>query len=288
MKFAFVAFAALAFSTAAHSATLTLRPDSTHGKDALLFNRKDAAALNFGKSAQFSAGTWTWDNDGLGQGSHRSLIEFDFKGIPAEAKIHSAKLLLACDTANYTKGHSSLTSSNAAWLMRVKEAWAETTVTWANQPAADTAGRITLAESIKAKQNYEVDVTAMVADMVADKSKNHGFLLRSIVEVTYNYLTFGSSDHTDSSLHPALVVEYENPTTRTGKGVVARGNAQELRFRLTAGELILSRPEAVEILALNGFRVARSSGSDVVSLAGIRSGTYILKGASKAAMFIIP
>jgi hypothetical protein len=273
--------------------SVTLRPGAA-GKDALLFSRKDQTGTNLGHAIQFQAGTWTWDADGFGQGTHRSLIEFDLKSIPAEAKVHSARLLLACDTVNYTKGHSSLSKSDAAWLMRVKEAWAETTVTWANQPAADTAGRITLEESKKAKQNYEVDVTAMVAAMVADSTKNHGFLLRSITESPYNYLTFGSGDHKDSTLHPALVVEYENQTTRAGRAragkeiLASRAAAQGLRFRVAARELILSRPETVEILSLNGARVGRSANSATVSLAGIRAGTYILKSASTSAMLLVP
>jgi hypothetical protein len=259
-----------------------------NGKDATLFNRKDAIAKNYGNAAQLQAGSWTWNADGLGDGTFRGLIEFDLTGVPASAVVKSAKLRLYCDTVNYTKGHSSLSASNAAYLMRVKEAWVESTVTWNNQPDADTVGRVTLAKSKGLVQDYSVDVKGMVADMVANPSGNHGFLLRSISETAYNSMGFGSGDHADSALHPMLEIEYEVPT-RAGKTLAdLRTRGETLEYRIAAGELLLSRTTAGQLIDLHGKVLTRFANTGSVSLGGLKSGAYILRTEGSAYRIFVP
>ncbi|MDB5105016.1 MAG: hypothetical protein JWP91_2705 [Fibrobacteres bacterium] len=279
----------LTLSTFALGETLIMHPGA-EGKDASVFSRGDAVGKNYGKAVQFQAGTWTWDADNLGQGSYRGLIEFDLTGIPSTATVKSAKLHLYCDTVNYTKGHSSLTTSNAAFLMRVKEPWVESTVTWNNQPPADTAGRITLAKSKGVVQDYAVDVTDMIAAMVADASKNHGFLLRSITESPYNSLAFGSGDHADTSRHPMLEVEYEKAEpTRAGR--FARGAdagfSGAVKFGAAGRELFLSGPATGYVLDLHGKIVARFQDARIVSLAKVGTGAYILRTGRGSIRFVV-
>jgi hypothetical protein len=287
VSFRIIGASLLTLSALAFCETLVMRPGA-EGKDATLFSRADAVEKNFGDAVQIQAGTWTWNGDGLGQGTYRGLIAFDLGAVPAGAVIKSAKLDLYCDTINYTKGHSSLSESNAAYLMRVKDAWAESTVTWKNQPEADTAGRIELDSSKNAIQNYSVDVTAMVAVMAADSSKNHGFLFRSVSEATYNAMVFGSGDNKDSSLHPRLEVEYELPT-RAGKTLAdLRTKGETPKYRISAGELILPHATAGELIDLHGKVVTRFEGTAVVALDGLKSGAYILSSEGRSARVFVP
>jgi hypothetical protein len=290
VSFRILSLALLASSTLALGETLIMQP-GPEGKDATVFSRQDAVGKNFGDGEQFQASTWTWNGDNLGGGSFRSLIQFDLGALPAGAVIKSAKLFLYCDTLNYTKGHSSLSSSNAAQLLRVKQAWAESTVTWDNQPETDTdtTGAVKLAQSASAKQNYAVDVTAMIAAMFADSAKNHGFLLRTVAETPYNAIMFGSGDHKDSALHPKLEVEYEYASTRADRGLSAsRANTADLRIRYSAGALFLSRAEAGQLVDLHGKVVARFGKTGSVDVGGLKSGAYVLRTESKALKVFVP
>ena len=290
---AFVAFSCLsiAFSIPANAAPLksqdariSILAPGPEGKDAVIWNRKDALDKNYPNAAQFHAGTWTWNAEKLGQGTYRSLIEFDLGAIPASATLFSAKLYLKADTLVFTKGHSSLSTSNAAALYRVKEAWSESTVTWNNQPAVDTAGKISLPQSANTTQNYDVDVTALITAMRSDSIGNHGFLLRSNAEAPYNDMAFASGDHADSSLHPSLMVEYELQTT----GIAARGEKAPLRYRMAEGQLMLAGSTAGVVLDLQGRIAARTDAEGAVNLAGLKSGAYVLRAGSDAITFVVP
>ena len=228
----FSTLAALSFASAqTPTQKISFRPSGVETKDAVIFSRKDAVAKNYGGDLRFYAATWTWNNDNLGQGTFRSLIQFDMGLVPKGAEIVSAKLRLYHDTTGFTKGHSSLSASNAAWLLRVKQAWAESTVTWENQPATDTAGRAVLPQSSDSLKNYGVDVTAMVRGMLSDSIGNHGFLLRTIEEKPYNALVFASGDNDDVSYEPMLEVEFKEAPT----ALRAPGASSTIRVRIGKG-----------------------------------------------------
>ena len=268
---------------------ISLRPGA-EGKDAVIFSRMDLKDKNYANSPRIHSETWTWDADGLGQGTYRSLVAFDLKNVPRSATVKSAKLHLYCDTVNYTKGQSSLSTSNASWLLRVKDAWAESTVTWNNQPATDTAGRLPLAQSKSVKENYIVDVTTMVADMLATPSGNHGFLLKSVTENPYNSMSFGSGDHTDTSVHPRLEIRYTLEVTGLGKSALRRKD--ELKLRLMPGAsarvLVLSRPATGFVTNLQGKVVSRFENAGSVSLADFNRGAYVLAAGGSALKFVVP
>jgi hypothetical protein len=269
------------------SKTFILSPGAD-GKDALIFSRMDTKDKNYRDAAQFMAQTWTWNADNLGQGSYRSLIEFDLKDIPVTATINSAKLYLYCDTLNYTKGHSSLSANDASSLQRVAAAWEESTVTWNNQPATDTAGQVILAKSDSAKQNYVVDVGALVAAMVAEPSKNHGFMLRSLSETPYNNLGFASGDNADTTLRPKLTIEYEEEiATRIGDAAARNGIAGISIARTSAMGLTLSRPVTGEVLDMRGDIRTRLIDARTISLGGLGRGAYLLRTQGRAIRFVV-
>lgn len=266
--------------------TLNLRPGG-EGKDAVVFSRGDAVAGNYGSSTLFQAMNWTWNADGLGEGTFRGLIEFDLSGLPKAATLVSAKLFLFADTLNGSKGHSSLSTSNASYLERVAEAWAESTVTWENQPETDTAGRITLEESTDPNQAYIVDVTDMVQAMLEDSLGNRGFLLRTIAETRYNAMAFASSDHADENLHPKLEIAYELAAVGMDarRGIAA---GESPRFGISAGELILSRKADGRILDLQGRALIRFAGKSAIGLSGLKPGAYILETPAGPVFFALP
>lgn len=267
--------------------TLDQRPGAA-GKDAAVWSREDAKEKNFGDGPRFNTETWTWDNDNLGRGTTRSLIEFDLKSLPAKAKVEEARLHLFCDVSNFNKGHSSLSQSNAAWLSRVTEAWAESTVTWNNQPKVQAAGRVALAQSKSLVQNYEVDVTALVADLAKEPAANYGFQLASQIESPYHALNFASGDHPDSSLHPRLVVHYSlgdvDPVSVDWTPVRDFASAHRLAGRVLAFE----RPMAGVLTDLRGAVVLRFAATNRLDLAGLRPGAYAVRLPGAAFRIALP
>ena len=179
-----------------------------------------------------------------------------------------------------------MSASNAAYLKRVTEAWAETTLTWENQPKTDTAGQITLAQSDSITQIYELDVKGMIAGMVKEPSKNHGFMLQSVHESPHNMLPFASSDNADSALHPKLMVRYkvEVPTQVERIGSPAAAPA----YALEGKQLRLISPMQVRLTDLSGRSVTEISANGTLSLFGLRSGAYIVRTSVGAFVVAVP
>ncbi len=217
MKSLFLSLLVGMASFASAQTKLVLQPGS-EGKDAIIFSRIDQVDINRGTSPDFHAMTWTWDADGLGQGTLRSLLQFDISALPAGANIQAAKLTLFAD--NYQSaginGHSNLTHSNASTFRRILTDWDENTVTWNNQPTTSSTDFTSLPQSSSSTQNYVLDVTSDLRDMAANPSKNHGWMLKLNAEAPYAGLFFASSDAASSALHPKLEITYtfgaSNPT----------------------------------------------------------------------------
>jgi hypothetical protein len=94
-------------------------------------------------------------------------------------------------------------------LKRVLGNWEETTVTWTNKPATTDVNQVSIdASTSQWNYNVEVDVTGMVKDMVSN-NQNYGFCMQLKTEQIYRSLIFSSSEATDPTKRPKLVVEYE-------------------------------------------------------------------------------
>jgi fibronectin type 3 domain-containing protein len=103
--------------------------------------QSDQTASNFGLAGQLVADA---------SPSRRILLKFAVTGVRGR-QVVSAKLYLRCVDP----------SSNGGDFRRADSSWSESTVTWSNQPVADSVARSSLG-SVAAGSTYEVDVTSLV------------------------------------------------------------------------------------------------------------------------------
>jgi RHS repeat-associated protein len=182
---------------------ITLQPYSGAGFDATIY-RKDASdtygGVNYGASATFLDARMT---SGVPY-SARGLITFNLSAVPVGADITSATLTL------YGNAHYNVVYSNASWLRRVINSWDENTVTYNNKPGYTTVGQVALANSTSNTQNYALDVTSHVQDMVNNPAANFGWILMlQDTSTYYRSLNFYSSDNASQAVCPKLDITYE-------------------------------------------------------------------------------
>ncbi len=189
---------------------LTLKPGASEGKDAQLDELQSKADVNNGQSSDVIATEWTF---GGTPAKVRSVFEFDISSIPQGSVVSEALLTLYASGSDAASGgHSTRDGSNEGWLRRVTSPWEENTVTWNTQPSATTVNQVSLHASNSVDEDYlDIDVTLLVQDMVNDPDNSHGFLFRLQNESYYRRLNFRSSDYSDSSKHPTIVITYYVP-----------------------------------------------------------------------------
>ena len=199
----------ISVSLNAQQLTLSTGPD---WKDALLLHSlKPAesymATTNYNNYPRISAAQWTHSGYRI---TYRSLMRFELSAIPAGAVVQSATLYLNSDPA-YTSGelsNSPLSGSNAIYFQRVTSPWNTTTVTWNTQPSTTTANRVWAGPSAPATENRQVTLTAFIQDMVNNPAANHGIMMVLENELYFRSRHYASTNHSNSALHPRLVVNY--------------------------------------------------------------------------------
>jgi hypothetical protein len=192
--------------------TLEYQPDGSTGVDAGVFSCVECgySTRNFGNIQEFSAIATT----NGGSSNARALIRFDLSNIPEGAVITSATLSLYYANSPSNGDHRYQWGSNSCKLQRVTSPWDEQTVTWATQPSVSSTNQVILPASTTETQDYpDINVTKLIADIVADQSKNYGMMLRLQTEEIYRQLIFASSDHPDATKRPKLVVKYKKKLT---------------------------------------------------------------------------
>jgi hypothetical protein len=193
----------------AQTTTLTLQPDPASGKDAEVFNCVPCGydVRNFGDKKDLDAIAWT--NNGA-ESNVRSLIQFNLSSIPSGAAITDARLSLYNNpTGDEGSDVTSLLHPNCSVLQRITSAWDEHTVTWNTQPAVTNLHKVLLAATTSAHQNFlNINVTALVQDMIIHPATSFGFRLKLTTEDEPRKLIFASSDNTNAAIRPKLVVTY--------------------------------------------------------------------------------
>jgi hypothetical protein len=212
--------------------TVSFQPDSSGIDSYIVATQSCVAGASAANSANGNQGNldylaaiaWTFNNNGCATGQFRSLIKFaSVSNIPSTATIISAKLSLygvnnnnssiSPLIPNSTYPGSPYTSfgSNDTWLYRITSPWSENTLTWNNQPAFSTNTAIGISASTS-KFDFnatDIDVTALVKEMIIPANGNYGFLLKLRDETYYRAINFASSDNATASLRPKLVINYK-------------------------------------------------------------------------------
>jgi len=197
--------------------TLTLQPNGVKGKDAVVFSCVPCGYnnKNFGTIAENSAVAWTKNGADY---KVRSIMAFDLSTIPAGSTVISATLSLYGAAGSEDGNHFGFFGSNKAWIQRVTAPWDENTVTWDHQPSTTTTNSVTLPGSTSGTQNYaNINVKMLVQDMLNDPAHSFGFMLKLQNESVYKKLVFASSDHSNASIRPKLIVVYAPPVEDTEK-----------------------------------------------------------------------
>lgn len=185
--------------------TFTISPDALSGKDAIVQTGDDGTnsdkngrnAIQY-TSQRVSAGIW---------GKARSLLGIDLSCIPAGAVVSNATLRLAGN------GHNPLNRSNESYLYKNTADWNDRTLTWNTQPSHITDGGIYLPGTSTANENAAIDVTSHVQGWINDPSSNFGWKLMLADELTASYTirSYGSSNHSNPALWPAIEVTLTLP-----------------------------------------------------------------------------
>jgi hypothetical protein len=175
--------------------------DPALGKEAII--QSIMPDTNFGDSTVFSIFSWT--NDGLFNTS-RALLAFDFSAIPTGTMIKKATLSLFWIKYMNLTGQ---TGDNAFSILKISEPWNEQTVTWNNQPDTSSLYKISVSKSMTENHSYtDIDITPMVQDMISNPSGNYGFMFKLDEEFPYKLVVLASSDFSDKSRRPKLVVYF--------------------------------------------------------------------------------
>lgn len=158
---------------------------------------------NYGNATHLTAFSWT---SGGSFNTSRAFLKFDLSDIAPQTKISSAELSLFYSSYGNLSEQS---GNNAFTIYRVIEAWDETSITWANQPAYSNDNSISIGKSTSPQQSYtDIDITSVIQDMIDNPSSNHGFMIMLDEEFPYCLLILASSNHSDAKKRPKLVIEF--------------------------------------------------------------------------------
>jgi len=158
----------------------------------------------------FDARAWTWNGQGDGPGVTRSFINFNLSGLPGKSRIINAKLFLYQNKTSENKDakHSTLSGSNECVLQRIISPWSDEDISWAKQPKTTTEHQVMIPASISPIQDYAIDITPLIVDIIKEKETSYGLMLRLVNEEAYRAVVFCSTDSDDPSLYPKLVITY--------------------------------------------------------------------------------
>lgn len=189
---------------------ITIKPGSDTGKDAFIWDVNPNN--NYGDSHEFTITAWTNSNI---PALRRCFIDFDFSELPSEAIIVDATLSLYNDSTSLsTNGeHSQLSGSNEMLVQRVVDPWNEEEINWNNQPGFSVQNEVLVPASKSPHQDYSIDVTSLVCDMIEFSKSSFGFKLKLQTEEYYRSLIFASSNHIESALHPQLRICFINTSS---------------------------------------------------------------------------
>lgn len=151
-------------------------------------------------------------------GSYSGLVKFNLQSIPSSAVINQATLRLY----TYNRDYGLPTDVQVYSVLRP---WLDTQASWqsasgdsvwgkpgASDPGVDRSQVVYATSPVSTLSTwYSFDITALVAQWVADPVSNYGLLLRGSGSDSVSY-SFASSNYPSVSVRPQLQVEYMVPT----------------------------------------------------------------------------
>ncbi len=169
-------------------------------------------------SANLQLNTYTWPENMV---ANAIIIKVDLAQLPAGAQVQSASLQLyavgAGGDSDYNVSVHKITNHNPDLLATTgltydgSNGWTANTSCYNNTPMAqaDISAALTV-NSMDTSVGYKSwDVTGLVNDWLAAPASNYGLLLNSdTVASSDSYRNFASSEATDASQRPKLVVTY--------------------------------------------------------------------------------
>jgi hypothetical protein len=208
--------------------TLHLKPGASDGVDAYL--DQNTGNNNYGTHSDYAAISWNCSPSC----NARGVLRFAISSIPANAVITSATLSLWANPNATSLNPPPMKGANESVLQRITSNWNESTVTWNSAPSTTNLHQVTLAQSTTGFQDYlNIDVTALVQDMVNDPATSFGFMLRLTNETPLTAMTFASSDYFDASKHPEITINYQIPginTSALNRSVFCPGSPVTINF----------------------------------------------------------
>jgi hypothetical protein len=200
-------FSAGIISSVNAQTTLVLAPN--HDTQVGYHDNFNSANTNYNSTPYCSA--FSQPGAAGGVNTSRTLLQFDLSSIPVNATVLGAFLTLSASgpTGIGDVGQVGSTGQNASKLYRITSSWNDNTVTWNTQPSFTTMNAAPLAQSTYSLENYiNINVTALVQDMVADPANSFGFLLKVDNETPSRGLCFYGGLVSQQDKRPQLVVIY--------------------------------------------------------------------------------
>ncbi|MDT8323555.1 MAG: DNRLRE domain-containing protein [Bacteroidota bacterium] len=198
----------LCASTVAAQSVITLQPGPEQGKDAMVWDDPlyNKAVRNYAEHEEMLVHAWT---DQAVPVFARSYISFDLSDI-TRADLTSAVLTLYNNPQGTFEGqHRPWSGPNRAFVRRVITPWDENTISWNNQPSYTDWDQVMLPASVTGNEDYVIDVTAMVRDMLYRfRDRSHGFAIMLEQEDFYRALVFTTSDYPDPARRPKLELRF--------------------------------------------------------------------------------
>ena len=187
----------------------------------------------------------------------RSLIQFDVSSIPSNAIILDAKLKL------FGVNHINPAGS---YIQPIFGEWDQSTLLWNSQPGAYDDVQQYLAPATTTTEDYEIDMTLIVAGWVKGVP-NNGLLFRVGSEylnnITNSFFNFASSDYADNTKYPTLEITYNTPS--------------ELAYTVTDGTTIGKYDVTTNIMGgETPYSFLWSNGVTTQNLTNVDKGGYIL------------
>ena len=175
------------------------QPNIEQGKDAAISAANDSA--NFSKLDVIHMLSLS-SNDTIPNDA-RFLIRFGFSTLALDKKIDSAFIyLFASDSGHFG-------TNNSFVVEPVNEAWINDDVNWKNQPNTDSTVRLKYDAPTDKNQDYKIDVTNYVNQVLQNKRPNYGFLFKLEDEKnSYKGLKFHSSESKVEEKRPKIEIYY--------------------------------------------------------------------------------